>query len=466
MVADNVELEKALDINKYILSKYTVSKLVDRTLELRFLDNSPDLDWNLDCRHGQEKCLDLQYPFARSPSTLTRVNVKDFKILLEADGQLHTKSITEIKFDVKKIWDFTWQPGNTIGILPHNDESDVEDILKYLNLENKADNLCVFQLMQESKKTKYPSHIPNRTTPREVLRDCLNLRGVLKKQFLRTLAEYCSDISDVSFLKCISSKEGSAYYNEIILQNAFTLLDILKTCPSCQPPLSLLVEHLPRLLPREYSIASSPLINSNEFRIIFSIFSTNPGITTKMLQSKPAQVLMYLRQPNKFCYTEDDFQNDQILIAVGGAALAPYLGFLQHKQCLIEKGASGVAGKTWLFVGGVSPQAIAHRSQLMQWLSKNVLNKFIESHSRSPSATNSYQYIHEALNANSKVFIDLLLQPQTSIYVCADGSQISAALEATICKCLSKEINIEQSEAQNIIKDYRRQNKYREDFWC
>lgn len=41
MVADNVELEKTLDINKYTLSKYTVSKLVERTLELRFLDNSP-----------------------------------------------------------------------------------------------------------------------------------------------------------------------------------------------------------------------------------------------------------------------------------------------------------------------------------------------------------------------------------------------------------------------------------------
>uniref|UniRef100_A0A1A9WFP3 Methionine synthase reductase n=1 Tax=Glossina brevipalpis TaxID=37001 RepID=A0A1A9WFP3_9MUSC len=457
MVADSVELEKTLDINKYLLSKYTVLKLLDETLELHFLDNSPPLDY----KNGQEKCPDLKYPFARSP--LTRINVKDSKILLQADGQLYNKNIMELKFDIKNLPDFTWQPGNTIAILPHNDESDVEDFLEVLNLHDKADNLCAFELVKDSKKAKYPLHIPKQTTPREILRDCLNLRGILKKQFLRALAEYCSNTSDACFLKSISSKEGSEYYNEIVLQNGFTLLNILKICGSCQPPLNLLVEHLPRLLPREYSIASSPLINSEEFNIIFSIFSINPGITTKMLQNKPPQVLMYLRQPNTFCYTEDDFQNDQILIAVGGAALAPYLGFLQHKQCLIEQGTSGIAGKSWLFVGAVSQEAIVHRAQLMQWLSTNVLNKFIESHSR--SGVSSYQYIHEALIANSKVFIEQLLQSQTSIYICADGSQISKAIEITICKCLSKEINIELCEAQKIIEDYRKRNKYREDLW-
>lgn len=47
---------------------------------------------------------------------------------------------------------------------------------------------------------------------------------------------------------------------------------VLQKVPSCQPPLELILEHLPRLRPRPYSIASSSNFgerNSNQFRVIF-----------------------------------------------------------------------------------------------------------------------------------------------------------------------------------------------------
>lgn len=336
-----------------------------------------------------------------------------------------------------------------------------------LDLESTADTVCSVKTLKScSKKTvKVPPYIPTSTTPREILRDCLNLKTLLKKTFLRSLAEYCADNQEKVFFKCLSSKEGSSFYNNLIIEKGLTLIDMLQLCPTCKPPLSLIIEHLKRLLPRPYSIANSPLRTNAEITVIFSTLDTNSGVTTSMLKEKSTQqfssLLIYLREPNYFRYTQDNYQENQILIAIG-TGLAPFLGFLQHKQHLIHANKEK-PGTTWLFVGTTSQQAVIHREELLQWLSNNVLNNFEECYSRDSGAR--YHYVQESLKGKSQKLVELFMKPETILYLCADGRHISKSVEKSLQNILAKELAITEAESIEILKDFKTKRKYREDIW-
>lgn len=336
-------------------------------------------------------------------------------------------------------------------------------------MDDVADRKCSIEISKTCKKktAKVPAYIPSTTTPREILRDCVNLNSVLKKQFLRSLAEYCTDDEEKDFLKSISAKEGSVFYNDLIMEKGLSLLDILKICTTCKPPFSLIVEHLTRLLPRPYSIANSMLKSKDEITFIFTVMNKKPGVATNMLTAKcrkeSATILMYLREPNYFRYTVEDYEKNQILIAIG-SGLAPFLGFLHQKEyMMMNERNTKKSGITWLFVGAMSDQAVIHREQLKQWQSQNVITKFFEAHSRITNAR--YHYVQESLEDNGHELVKLLIKPQTVLYVCADGGEISTSLEKTLQNLLSKELSLNEEETVEMIKELKTTKKYREDIW-
>jgi methionine synthase reductase len=91
--------------------------------------------------------------------------------------------------------------------------------------------------------------------------------------FLRLLAEYTADDSEKQKLLQLSSRQGSSDFENSVRLPGLSLLDILLTYPSCLPPVEVMIEHLPRLIPRAYSIASSPLESKESFTIAFNVIS-------------------------------------------------------------------------------------------------------------------------------------------------------------------------------------------------
>jgi sulfite reductase alpha subunit-like flavoprotein len=57
----------------------------------------------------------------------------------------------------------------------------------------------------------------------------------------------------------LCSLQGSDDYTRLVRQPELNVLDFLNTFPSCHPPIERLLEQLPRLLARPYSLSSSPL---------------------------------------------------------------------------------------------------------------------------------------------------------------------------------------------------------------
>ena len=82
--------------------------------------------------------------------------------------------------------------------------------------------------------------------------------GTPKRSALEALAFSASDEEDKEKLLELASAEGNDLYASYCKKEGRSFVDLLDDFKSLQPPLEHLVEIIPRLAPREYSISSSP----------------------------------------------------------------------------------------------------------------------------------------------------------------------------------------------------------------
>ena len=74
--------------------------------------------------------------------------------------------------------------------------------------------------------------------------------------FLRRLADFTTDKDEELLLHYLCSKQGAQDYLSKVRGPSLCLLDVLLALPSCNPNVETLLENLPRLQPRPYSVAS------------------------------------------------------------------------------------------------------------------------------------------------------------------------------------------------------------------
>ncbi|BES99511.1 Hypothetical protein NTJ_12329 [Nesidiocoris tenuis] len=384
-----------------------------------------------------------------------------------------------------------YSPGDSVGIIPQNRPEEVDELLRLLDLESKADALVRLRLIDGSKK-KLPPYLPLDTTPRYLLTNVIDIRGILKKAFLRSLAEFTSDTADRNFILGLCSKEGSTKYNEIVLRQQFLLCDFLRQRPSCKPPLHLLLEHLPRLLPRAYTIASSPKRYPNQIRIVFTVVTTTsgkPGICTSWLKEKYEsfadlstqvanlklssdekindpicdQVLLYFRKPNDFRCPDPGIPS--ILIGPG-SGIAPFVGFLEHLAC---EGGCQKSEKNidrCLYFGCRYPnEDQIYKDDMEGFMSRGVLTKNRVCFSRDPEKSNNCKYVQDLLYEDRDEIYELMKNRNCKIFVCGDASHMAKDVDATILTILREKSGITNEEAVLELKELEKSKRYMKDVW-
>lgn len=193
-------------------------------------------------------------------------------------------------------------PGDTIGILPQNSDEVVNQIIdKSVDLKSKCLDairlIITTEALNQKKVPKMPIHLPaHQTTIYKLLQESVDVHAFPKKAFLWALVNYnlLTDEIERRFIEILCSREGSSLYAAEILQSRITFFDLLNRLRSwCFniENIGVLFEHLPRLMPRPYSISNSLISTetmddycrkSTILKIIFSI-NNPPGITTRML---------------------------------------------------------------------------------------------------------------------------------------------------------------------------------------
>ncbi|XP_011369713.2 methionine synthase reductase isoform X2 [Pteropus vampyrus] len=199
-----------------------------------------------------------------------------FQVPISKAVQLTTndaiKTTFLVELDISKT-DFSYQPGDAFNIICPNSDSEVQSLLHRLQLTDQREHHVLLKIKADTKKrgAALPQHIPEKCSLQFILTWCLEIRAIPKKALLRALADCAGDTAERRRLQELSSSQGAADYTRFVRGARASLLDLLLAFPSCQPPLGLLLEHLPKLQPRPYSCARYPSLLAQQ------ILSTYPG---------------------------------------------------------------------------------------------------------------------------------------------------------------------------------------------
>ncbi|KAM4543746.1 methionine synthase reductase isoform 2-T3 [Fundulus diaphanus] len=433
-----------------------------------------------------------------SKETLYQVPVSKAVQLSKGDS---VKTALLLELDISGCPSLSYQPGDAFDVFCPNRAEEVDQLLHRLGLQDQRNHRVQITLREDTKKkgAQVPPHIPQNVPLLFLLTWCLEIRSVPKKAFLRALVEHTSDSGQRRRLQELCSKQGASDYNLYVREPSLGVSELLAAFPSCSPPLSLLVELLPKLQARPYSAASSRLRHPEKLRFVFSVVDfpacsgrpagrrglctgwlfdlVNPGLAFPVKAESPSspappKIHVGLR-PNCSFRLPSDPSVPFIMIGPG-TGVAPFVGFLQQREEERKEKPEAEFGETWLFFGcRYRDRDYLFREELEHFVSSGTLNHLKVCFSREdrkdeqepPSAAQPRYVQHNLLLCRQQVS-DILLRQNGYIYVCGDAKNMAKEVNETLVEMIKTELQVDQLEAMKTLAGLRDEKRYLQDIWA
>ncbi|KAG7666657.1 putative Methionine synthase reductase [Nannochloris sp. 'desiccata'] len=440
-----------------------------------------------------------------------------------------------------------YKPGDSIGILPENDPRMVDQIITRLGYDPDAvfsvrapeDNITSAHVNGHTSgagsnnitigaEEKLLSHLKWPCTVRHAFLHGCDMTTPPRKSLLRVLAEHCTEITEKQRLMFLCSRQGRDSYATEILAARPSLLELLNGFPSCTPPLDALLDALPALPPRMYSITCSPMTCPNKIQVAFTIVkytstkyddsmtrsSTGNGtappaashitqregvattwldrLCTPLIESsyqkqstdtsnalRPLRVPIFLRKGGAF-KTPSDLSRPWIMIGPG-TGVAPFRGFLQERRARIQKesnmskdGAISTSstGECWLYFGCRRPDLdYLYESDLKSFQQDGTLTRLEVAFSRAPRQNQDEKkdskkvYVQHFMAQHRMELYNLFIEQKGTVFVCGDGATMAKDVHATLVNIIATGGKVTEAEAAVQLSALAKEGRYVRDIW-
>ncbi|KAI8873874.1 riboflavin synthase domain-like protein, partial [Ramicandelaber brevisporus] len=411
------------------------------------------------------------------------------------------KRALQVTIDISSAPDGTasYVPGDAFGIIAPNPADEVIDILRRCGV-SETDIYRQHRISTASATDALPSHLARAGTASlfDIVRYTVDIYSTPKKALLRLLAEYAQDPREKSLLLIACSRQGAALFNSIRDQLP-TLRELLASFPSCgSVPLARLLDVLPPLVPRYYSVTTTPLTNPKQVEFVFNVVEYETpaprsvkrrGLCTSWLadaiDSKQVgsenglQMAMFLKQnTGQFMVPANPLSTPTVMIGPG-TGVAPFMGFLRHRAALLAADASVQAGELtpWTLYFGCrhSERDFLYKDEIHSFAAESsVLDKLRVCFSRDDAAA-TIKYVQHMIAEDGEELIKLMAtNPSASIFVCGDAKGMARDLQDTFIGLLVKHWHVynggdqplDRIAAVNLLSEWTRQGRYLRDLWA
>ena len=315
--------------------------------------------------------------------------------------------------------DINYKPGDSIGIIPENKNSIVENIIALTgidataNIDYKDELISVHELLQKK----------------------LNI---------------------VQLPERVVKKYASVIQQEIPVAK-IDLLDLLKIYPvKDEREFTEILKILEPTTPRLYSIASSPEAHPGEVHITVAknSFTINEqikyGLASEFLShlNENNELKFYVHPNNQFRLPEED---KNIIMIGPGTGVAPFRSFIA------ERDATGATGKGWLFFGEQHfASDFLYQTEIQNWFETGVLTKVNTAFSRDQEKKIYVQ--HKMLQHGAEFFE--WLNAGSYIYVCGSKDPMSIDVEQTLLQIIQQFGDRSKEEAEQYLDDLKEEGRY------
>mmetsp|Transcript_33871 Transcript_33871/g.61155 ORF Transcript_33871/g.61155 Transcript_33871/m.61155 type:complete len:823 (+) Transcript_33871:191-2659(+) len=442
------------------------------------------------------------------------------------------RRVLHVEFEMDSVVQDTpatrYLPGDAISVQPCNDPEEVEALLSVLGVD--GDLVFTVERVDGGKggseapnatANRVLPHIPRTCSVRHALSRCLDISGSpQRKSLIRSLAEYASDASEKNTLLflCSTTKEGRDAFAYEIQKPGPTLSQLLTRFPSCKPPLDLIIDAVPALAPRMYSLTCSPLAHPGRLQVALSVvrftnkYGNRNGVATSWIDrlTKEAvekandyamatpgnkkfdiskflpkqRIQIAIRKGGDFRVPED--LSIPIIMIGPGTGVAPFRGFLEHRRVLKmlkeEEGEAGEAvavGESWLFFGcRREDEDYLYKDDLESFVSDGTLSHLKVAFSRPAPITASQNnndtvsspppaktYVQHLVAREGAALAKVICEKNGHVFICGDGAHMAKDVHAALEALLVQHRGMTAELASNYLAAMLKAHRYVKDVW-
>ena len=341
-----------------------------------------------------------------------------------------------------------YKAGDSLGVFATNRTEDVDEIIRLLGAT--GDEPVSPQAL------KLPAPLPLR----EVLSAKLALAGPTRK-IVETLAGRATALAERSQLTGLLAPESKDVLAAFLDEREF--VDLLAEFPSAKLTPQEFVDHQRRLMPRLYSIASSPRQHPAEIHLTVAVvrYRTNgrerAGVCSTFLAdrarvgSTPTPVFV----SHSHFGPPEDGAKDCIMVGPG-TGIAPFRAFLQ------DRAASGATGRNWIFFGDQKKATdFLYEEEWQVYLAQGQLTRLDTAFSRDQLAK---VYVQDRMRENAAE-IWRWLQGGGYFFVCGDAKRMAKDVDLALHDIIAAEGKLPPAAAADIVKQLKKDKRYQRDVY-
>ena len=336
--------------------------------------------------------------------------------------------------------------GDSVAIYPQNDPMLVEHLIRAM--KGKGDEEIL-----DSRSKKMMSL-------REFLTTKANLSR-LTTSFLKLFYEYEPSHDCKNKLHHLLQQDNKPLLTQYLASH--DPLDLCKEYEHNKAPLQELCNQFGPLLPRFYSIASSPLVYKQEIHLTVALFTFSHqgeqryGVGSHFLCSLAAEqrtaVPVYVQSTPHFNLPSDD--GAPIILVGPGTGIAPYRAFIQ------ERIARNAPGKIWLFFGERNRSTdYLYEKDLESWSAEEKIHLSL-AFSRDQEEK---LYVQHLMQKNSTQLWNWI-QEGAYFYVCGDAHKMAKDVDHALHEIVKKEGHLNEEGAKLYVKSLRATKRYLADVY-
>ncbi|KAL1528574.1 hypothetical protein AB1Y20_009915 [Prymnesium parvum] len=313
-----------------------------------------------------------------------------------------------------------------------------------------------------------PPPLPSPSTVAQALRFYADLRASVSKPLLLLLAAHCTEPSQADRLTFLASPDGKAEFSTYIQRDGRGLVDLLEEFPS-RPPLGALLELVPKLTPRYYTIASSPAKDARTVHLTVKVLRepmraaagrTKVGVCSTQLEALPpgANAVVFIRESAFRLPRKEDVP----VVMVGpGTGVAPFRAFLQEMEAAAT-GPKKRTGASWLYFGcRRSDVDFIYKDELLNAVERGFLTKLRTAFSREQA---SKVYVQDKLREDGEEMWRLLGEQKGHLYICG-GTLMGRDVVAALHEIVVKYGKLTDEEAAKFVKQMTSGGRLVQELW-
>jgi sulfite reductase (NADPH) flavoprotein alpha-component len=340
-----------------------------------------------------------------------------------------------------------YKAGDSLGVFPSNRAEEVNELLRRLGATGEE--------LVSPAMLKLPSPIPLR----EALASRLALAGLTSK-IVGTLAAKATDPNEKAKLTGLLAPESKELLTTFLDDREY--VDLLAEFPSAKLTPQEFVDHLRKLMPRLYSIASSPRVYPTEIHLTVAVvrYQTNGrerfGVASTFMADRVrvgTTITPVFISHSHFGPPEDG-SKDAIMVGPG-TGIAPFRAFVQDRV------ASGATGRNWVFFGDQKHATdFLYEEEWRTYVAKAQMRLDL-AWSRDQSRK---IYVQDRMREHAAE-LWAWLQGGAYFYVCGDAKRMAKDVDVALHEIVAEQGKMDPAAAVEFVKQLKKDKRYQRDVY-